>query len=116
MKRFVSFMLLMALGTLTLFGQARTVTGTVVSADDGEPLPGVSVAVKGTSVGTITGGNGSYEINVPQSADILVFSFVGLLTQEIPVGNKTSLNVTMEQDLMELDEVVVTALGMSREK
>jgi TonB-linked SusC/RagA family outer membrane protein len=116
MKRFLSFMLLMALGTLTLFGQARSVTGTVVSADDGEPIPGVSVAVKGTSVGTITNGNGNYEINVPQDAETLVYSFVGLLTLELPIGDNTSLNVTMEQDLMELDEVVITALGISREK
>ncbi|MDF1575261.1 MAG: carboxypeptidase-like regulatory domain-containing protein [Bacteroidales bacterium] len=59
MKRFVSFLLFIALGTLTLFGQAREITGTVVSADNGEPLPGVSVSVKGTSVGTITSVDGN---------------------------------------------------------
>jgi len=116
MKRLVSLLLFMALGVLTLCGQGRTVTGTVVSAEDGESLPGVSVAVSGTSIGTITDANGNYEINVPQDVDVLVFSFVGLLTQELEIGNNTVIDVVMEQDLMELDEVVVTALGISREK
>jgi TonB-linked SusC/RagA family outer membrane protein len=116
MKRFVSFLLFMALAVLTLYGQGRTVTGAVSGAEDGEPLPGVSVAVKGTSVGTITDSDGNYEITVPQDAEVLVFSFVGLLTQELEIGNNTVVNVVMEQDLLELDEVVVTALGISREK
>jgi TonB-linked SusC/RagA family outer membrane protein len=116
MKRFLCFMLCIALGTLTLFGQAREITGTVVSAEDGEPLPGVSVAVKGTTVGTITGPDGRYEIAVPRDGEVLVFSFVGLLTKEMEIGNSTVLDVMMEQNLMELDEVVVTALGISREK
>ena len=116
MKRFVSFLLFMALGTLTLLGQARQVTGTVVSAENGEPLPGVTVSVKGTSVGAITGPDGSYVINVPQDGETLVFSFVGLLSQELAISNNTVVDLVMEQDLMELDEVVVTALGISREK
>jgi TonB-linked SusC/RagA family outer membrane protein len=116
MKRFVSFLLFMTLGTLTLLGQAREVTGTVVSLETGELLPGVTVAVKGTSVGTITSVNGRYDINVPTDGKILVFSFVGLLTKEVEIGSKTVIDVTMEQDLLELEEVVVTALGISREK
>ncbi len=116
MKRVVSFLLFMALGTLTLLGQAREVTGTVVSAEDGAPLPGVSVAVKGTSIGTITDIDGNYEITVPQDVNILVFTFVGLMSQEVDIGNNTVIDVIMEQDLLELDEVVVTALGISREK
>ena len=116
MKRFICFLLFMALGTLTMFGQAGEITGTVISDEDGEPLPGVSVSVKGTSVGTITGVDGKYVINVPQDGEILVFSFVGLLTREQEIGSNTVVDVIMEQDLMELDEVVVTALGISREK
>jgi len=115
MKRFVCLLLFMALSTLTLFGQAREVTGTVVDVD-GEPLPGLSVAVFGTSVGTITDVNGKYTIDVPQDGEKLVFSFVGLLTQEVPIGSNTIIDLVMEQDLLELDEVVVTALGISREK
>jgi len=116
MKRFICFLLFMALGTLTMLGQAREVTGTVVSDENGEPLPGVSVSVRGTSVGTITDVDGEFIINVPQDREILVFSFVGLLTRELEIGSSTVVDVVMEQDLLELDEVVVTALGISREK
>jgi len=116
MKSILSLLLFMAIGTLTLFGQARPISGTVASAEDGSPIPGVSVAVKGTSIGTITGIDGNYELNVPQDAETLVFSFVGLLSQEIEIGNNAVIDVVMERDLMELDEVVVTALGISREK
>ena len=116
MKRYVCLLLFMALGTLTLMGQAREVTGTVVSNDDGEPLLGVSVSVMGTSVGTITNADGRYTINIPQGGETLVFRFVGMLTQQVPIGSNTIIDLVMEQDLLELDEVVVTALGISREK
>jgi len=116
MKRFVCFLLFMALGTLSLFAQVREITGTVVSDEDGEPLPGVSVSVKGTSIGSITDVDGNYSISVPQDGTSLVFSFVGLLSQEQEIGNSTVIDVHMEQNLLELDEVVVTALGISREK
>jgi len=116
MKKVLSFLLCMALGTLTLLGQAREVTGTVVSADDGGTLPGVSVAVKGTSIGTITNVNGEYQLNVPDQAEIIVFSFVGLLKQEIAISGQNQIDVTMESDLLQIDEVVVTAMGIRKEK
>jgi TonB-linked SusC/RagA family outer membrane protein len=109
-------MLFLALGTLVLFGQAREITGTVTGGENGEPLPGVSVSVAGTSVGTITNLDGKYTILVPQDGEILVFRFVGLLSQELEIGSYNVVDVVMERDLMELDEVVVTALGISREK
>ena len=114
MKRFVCLLLFMALGTLVLFGQAREITGTVTGSEDGEPIPGVSVSVLGTSVGTITNANGQYTILVPEDGEILVFRFVGLLSQEVEIGANNVLDLVMERDLMELDEVVVTALGISR--
>ncbi|MCK4750346.1 MAG: SusC/RagA family TonB-linked outer membrane protein [Bacteroidales bacterium] len=116
MKKVVSFLLFMALGTLTLFGQARAVTGTVTGADDGAPLPGVSVFVQGTSLGTITDMEGFYDIDVPQSSNVMVFSFVGMLTQEIAIDGQTVIDVVLVPTSLELDEVVVTALGVSREK
>ena len=105
MKKIVCFLLFMALGSLTLWGQARLITGRVVSAEDGTPLPGVSVAVQGTSIGAITDVNGNYEINVPQDGRVLVFSFVGLTTQELELGNRTTVDVVLEQDLLQLDEL-----------
>ena len=115
-KKVLSFLLFMALGTLTLFGQSREITGTVTGADDGAPLPGVSVSVKGTSIGTITDMNGIYSLGVPQNSEALMFSFVGMATQEVTVDNQSEINVILESTSMELDEVIVTALGVSREK
>ncbi len=115
-KKILGFLLLMALGTMTLLGQTRIVSGTVAGADDGMPLPGVSVSVKSTSLGTITDMEGNYELNVPNGASALVFSFVGMLTQEVDLEGQTEVDVVLQSTSTELDEVVVTALGVSREK
>ncbi|HEU5146474.1 MAG TPA: carboxypeptidase-like regulatory domain-containing protein, partial [Chryseosolibacter sp.] len=92
------------------------VTGKVTSGTDGTPLPGVNIIVKGTNTGTITDVDGNYRLEVPSSDDILVFSFVGYVTQEVPVAGKTSIDVVLAADATELSEVVVTALGIEREK
>ena len=109
-------MLFMTFGTLTMFGQARLVTGVVSSAEDGSPLPGVTVAAKGTTVGTISDASGVYQINVPEGVDVLIFSFVGLSTQEVGIGDLSEVLVSMESDLLEIDEVVVTAMGIRKDK
>lgn len=109
-------MLIMAIGVAALTAQPRLVTGTVTSAEDGSPLPGVSVSVRGTTAGTITDMNGNYQLNVPENADVLVFSFVGLLTREAEFSGQDRLDVVMEQDLLQIDEVVVTAMGIRKEK
>ncbi|MEZ5069853.1 MAG: SusC/RagA family TonB-linked outer membrane protein [Bacteroidales bacterium] len=115
-RKIVCFLLFLALAPLTLLGQSRMITGTVTDAADGSPLPGVSVAVSGTSLGTITDIEGHYELDVPENAQALVFSFVGMLTQELPVQGQNRIDVVLESTSLELDEVVVTALGVSREK
>ena len=109
-------MLFMAFGTLTLLGQTRILSGVVTGAEDGSALPGVTVAVKGTSIGTITDATGAYSLEVPDGSDVLVFSFVGLQTQEVAIGSQSQVNVTMESDFLEIDEVVVTAMGIRKEK
>ncbi len=97
--------------------QSRTISGTVTSSDDGKPLPGVTVQVKGTTIGTITDLNGKYSITFnPKQGNVLVFSFVGMGTQEIPVGNSNTINVVMKPSALSINEVVVTALGISRQK
>jgi TonB-linked SusC/RagA family outer membrane protein len=96
--------------------QQRAITGTVISEEDGLGLPGATVLVKGTAVGTTTDLDGSYSINVPAGSDILIFSFVGLKTQEEAIGNRSVVNVTLTTDASQLTEVVVTAIGIEREK
>jgi TonB-linked SusC/RagA family outer membrane protein len=106
----------MTLVPLTMYGQARVISGVVTGADDGSLLPGVTVAVKGTSLGTITDASGNFTLEVPEGSDILVFSFVGLSTQEVDIGDLSQVDIKMESDLLELDEVVVTAMGIRKEK
>lgn len=116
MKKFllVSFSLVLA---LQLWAQERTITGKVTSAEDGSALPGVNVVLKGTSTGTVTDAEGSYRLTgVPASGGTLVFSFIGLQTQEVSIGERSVVDVSMVADVTQLNEVVVTALGAQAEK
>lgn len=99
-------------GIDTLYAQERTVTGKITSAEDGSTLPGVNVVLKGTTTGTVTDVSGAYSISVPQAGGILIFSFIGLTTQEIEIGQRNVIDVPMAQDVQQLGEVVVTALGV----
>ncbi|UFH56440.1 TonB-dependent receptor [Spirosoma sp. KNUC1025] len=94
--------------------QERTVTGKVLSGDDNNALPGVSVAVKGTTRGTTTDANGTYRISVPSNQAVLVFSAVGFVNQEITVGNQSTVNLTMSTDTRALNEVVVIGYGSQK--
>ena len=95
--------------------QQRTITGKVISVEDNLGMPGVPVVVKGTTVGTATDIDGNFTLNVPNGA-IIVVSFMGYRTIELPVGNQTQFNITLEPDAIALGDVVVTALGISRER
>ncbi len=96
--------------SLVVFGQQVRVSGTVTDAADRSTLPGVNVVVKGTLTGTITGINGEYSLQA-QPGDILVFTFIGYLQQEVAVGNQTVVNVALQTDVQALDEVVVIGYG-----
>lgn len=98
-----------------LWAQERTVSGKVTSSEDGTSLPGVNVLLKGTTRGVVTDAQGNYSISVPADGGTLVFTFIGLTSQEIEVGNRTNVDVQMAPDVTQLSEVVVTALGVSRE-
>ncbi|WP_057935586.1 SusC/RagA family TonB-linked outer membrane protein [Algoriphagus resistens] len=98
------------------FAQTTSVTGKVTSAEDGSPIPGVSILVKGTNVGAVTDLEGEYSISLPAEGEVLVFSFIGMATQEVPVGGRTVIDVVLEYDAAELSEVVVTALGIERSR
>src|SRR6267378_430832 len=94
---------------------AQTVTGKVTAGNDGGPLAGVSILVKGTSTGTSTDAGGKFSINMPDRNAVLVVSFIGFSTQEITVGDRTVIDVVLQEDRTQLSEVVVTALGIPRE-
>lgn len=95
--------------------QTREVSGRVTSSENDEPLPGVNVVVKGTNVGTVTDIDGNYTVQVPDGSTTLVFSFIGLVTQEIPIEAQSEIDVSMVSDTKQLSEVVVTAIGIERE-
>ena len=98
------------------FAQSRTITGTITSATDNEPLPGATVLVKGTTTGTITDLDGKYVLVVPQDKDVLVYTFLGFKMHEETIGNRNVINVGLEEDVLGLETVVVTALGIPKEK
>ena len=108
----VSFLFLAS----NLWAQDRTISGTVSSDEDGSGLPGVNVILQGTTVGTTTDVNGSFSLDVPGDGGTLVFSFIGLASQEVAIGARSVVDVVMSSDVEELQEVVVTALGITKEK
>ncbi len=105
-------MLFLFAGTY-VFAQERTVTGTVKDGA-GTAMPGVNVIVKGTSVGTTSDVGGKYVISMPDGSTVLVFSFIGYASQEVEVGTRSSIDVALAEDVQQLNEVVVTALGVER--
>lgn len=98
------------------FAQTRTITGTITSADDGETIPSVTVQLKGTTRGAISDFNGKYSIDVPQEGGILVFSFIGLNSQEVTIGNQTTIDVALSENVQELGEIVVTGVASATPK
>ena len=88
----------------------------VVSDLSGEPLPGVNIVVKGTLQGVMTDPNGNYQISVPGSDAILMFSYIGYISQEVTVGNQNEINISLKEDLQQIDEVVVIGYGTVTKK
>jgi TonB-linked SusC/RagA family outer membrane protein len=116
-KQLLVFLAFLAFTTMA-WAQERKISGKVTASDDGSPLPGVNVVVKGTTNGTNTDADGNYSLglNSGSTSDVLIFSFIGMQTQEVPVGERTVIDVSLAPDVAQLGEVVVTALGISREK
>ncbi|MBW6501924.1 MAG: carboxypeptidase-like regulatory domain-containing protein, partial [Bacteroidales bacterium] len=111
-RGFIGILLLFA--NLCLMAQVN-VTG-VVRDEANQPVPGVSVVVVGTSIGTLTDAEGRYSISVPVGDNILAFTFIGMTRVEEPVGNRTVINVTLQEEMMGLDEVVVVGYGTQKKK
>ncbi len=116
MRKFTLMLLLLLFaGAQIALAQKKTISGVVTSKDDGGTVPGVTILVKGTTVGTTTDTKGKYTIVVPEKNTVLVFSFIGMKTQEITVSQTATVDVVMETDVLNLEGVVVTAMGISRE-
>jgi len=101
---------------LSAWAQERVITGKVSAAEDGSALPGVNVVVKGTTNGTVTDAEGKYSLSVPTSGGSLVFSFIGLKTSEIAVGERTIVDIQLGLDVTQLSEIVVTGSGVATSK
>jgi TonB-linked SusC/RagA family outer membrane protein len=102
--------------SLTVGAQQKTISGTVTGAEDKQPVIGCTVQLKGTTYGTLTDINGKYVLSVPQNATTLVFSYVGMKKQEVEITDRSVIDVSLGADIKGLDEVVVTAFGISKEK
>jgi len=116
MRKFTVLLFLMFFIGLQVTIAQRTITGTVTSAEDKSTIPGATVLVKGTSVGAITDANGKFTLTVPKDKLDLLVSFVGMKTVEIKLGESNVVDVVLEASVQELEGVVVTALGIPREK
>jgi TonB-linked SusC/RagA family outer membrane protein len=114
MKKITLLLVFLLLAGAQMLQAQRTITGTVISTDDRQSIPGVSVVVKGTTTGTTTNLQGQYSLTVPSTATHLMFSFMGMETQEIEIGGRTTIDVTMGSDATMLEEFVVTAYGVAR--
>lgn len=115
LQRIALFMLSLVLSLGFAFSQERTITGKVTIEGEG-PAPGVNVLIQGTMTGVITDMNGAYSIRVPGPDAVLVYSFIGYLSEEIPVGAQTVIDVVLEQDIVSLQEVVVTGYSTQRKR
>mgnify|MGYP006285093411 FL=1 len=114
-KTAIILSILLFMGSLAMNAQTRQVTGTVTSSVDNEPIPGVSIYVKGSTVGTTSDIDGQYTLQVPADASTIVFSFVGMKTLELPITG-SEINASLEPDVLGLEEVVVISYGTARKE
>jgi TonB-linked SusC/RagA family outer membrane protein len=113
---FVLFFLAVISISPDIYAQDSSIKGKVTSRDDGQPLPGVTVLVQNTTIGTVTDIDGNYSINVPSGSNVLTFSFIGFVGQSVDINNRSTIDVVMVTDTKQLSEVVVTAFGLTQEK
>lgn len=116
MKKVLMILTLFLITGTLVMSQTVQITGTVTSSEDGMALPGVNVTVKGTTIGAITGADGKYVLSAPATAQALTFSFIGFRTAEVPVSGKTRIDVSLEQDIFNVEEVVVVAYGTQQKR
>src|SRR6478735_3420971 len=110
MKKTLLFSLLMTF-VFCAWAQDRIVKGKVTSSEDASALPGVNIVLKGTNTATVSDADGLYSINVPASGGSLVFSFIGLSGQEVVIGDRSQIDVSLALDVTQLEEVVISGLA-----
>jgi TonB-linked SusC/RagA family outer membrane protein len=114
MKRILTFFTLLLITGSIVMAQTVQISGTVTAQEDGSPIPGANVTVKGTTIGAITGPDGRYQLTVPTNATTLVFSFIGMAEQEVLIEGRTTINATLTTELVSVEEVVVVAYGTAK--
>ena len=112
---FFSLLTVIQLYATENFAAPKKITGSVTT-EKGEPIPGVSIIVKGTTTGTITDISGNYSFDAPETATTLVFTYVGMITEEVLIGNQSVINVVLKEAAVGLDEVVVIGYGEVQRK
>lgn len=115
MKKVLLTIVMSVLACMYLSAQQRTVSGRVTD-ETGQPLPQVSVLLKGTTTGIPTDLDGNYRLTVPETGGTLIFRFLGYVTQEVEIGNQTTISIQLQPDVTEIEEFVVTAQGIARDK
>ncbi len=116
MKKILMLFSLFLITASLVMAQTVAITGTVTGSEDGLELPGVFVTVKGTTIGAITGPDGKFAVQAPANATTLVFSFLGYVTQEVTIANRTRIDMVLKQDMFNVEEVVVVAYGTQQKR
>jgi TonB-linked SusC/RagA family outer membrane protein len=116
MKKVLFALSFMVMVGLQVLAQTTNVTGTVTDASDGSPIPGVSVFVKGTTIGTVTTPDGTYTLSVPNDATTIAFSFVGMTTKEVAYTGQSKIDARLQSESMDVDEVMVVAYGTAKKE
>ena len=116
MRKFVRLTWLLVLSCSMLYAQDRTVTGRVTEQDTGEPIPGANIVLQGTTTGTVTDIDGQYSLSIPAQGGVLIVSFVGYVTHESEIGNRSVIDVALRADVTSLSEIVVTGYGTQERK
>jgi len=116
MRKPITLLVFLLLAGIQVAFAQKTITGTVISSADNTPLMGVSVQVKGTTTGGITDANGKFSVSVPDDQAVLVFSFIGFEKEEVTVGGQAIIDISLDESVTMVSEIIVTALGIKREE
>lgn len=116
MKRFFTLLITILLITQITYAQTRQIEGKVVSAKDGSPIPSASISVKGTKMGTLSRKGGEFKLSLPSGSNVIVVSSLGYKTKEVTIGNENFIFIELEVDVVQMEDIVVTALGREQEK